>query len=80
MYLDGKFTLESWISPQKWVTDHYGGATFTVFSRWLHGVRTLHLVNIDKIDDNTGKLTFYTDFAGRAALESKTSVPLNQPS
>ena len=56
--LPEEFTLEAWIYPQQFVTDHYGGATFTVFSRWLHGVRTLYLVNIDKVDDNNGRISF----------------------
>ena len=73
-----EFTLEAWIFPQQFVTDHYSGATFTVFSRWLHGVRTLYLVNIDRVDDSTGTLSFYTDFAGMTSIASKTPVPLNK--
>ena len=76
--LPEEFTLEAWIYPQQFVTDHYGGATFTVFSRWLHGVRTLYLVNIDRVDDSTGTLSFYTDFAGMTSIASKTPVPLNK--
>ena len=76
--LPREFTLEAWICPKEWVTDHYGGATFTIFSRWLHGVRTLYVVNINKVDKTTGKLTFYTDFAGKTSFASKAIVPLNK--
>ena len=76
--LPREFTLEAWIFPQQFGTDHYGGATFTVFSRWLHGIRTLYLVNVDRVDDSTGTLSFYTDFAGTASIAGKTAVPLNK--
>ena len=76
--LPEEFTLEAWIYPQQFVTDHYGGATFTVFSRWLHGVRTLYLVNIDKVDDNNGRISFYSDFNGAVSVVSESTIPLNK--
>ena len=69
----GEFTLSAWIYPQKLVTDHYGGESFSIFSRWFHGIRTLYLIDI-----GDGKLSFYSDFAGAISLVSKSSVPLNQ--
>ena len=69
----GEFTLSAWIYPQKLVTDHYGGESFSIFSRWFHGIRTLYLIDI-----GDGKLSFYSDFAGAVSLVSKSSVHLNQ--
>ena len=69
----GEFTMEAWIYPLEWVTDSYGGKTFAVFSRWLHGIRTLYLCNVDN-----GKLGFYSDFAGTASLTGRTEIPLNK--
>lgn len=69
----GEFTLTAWVYPLEWVTDSYGGETFAVFSRWLHGVSTLYLFNIDN-----GKLTFYSDFAGTVSVTGKTEIPLKK--
>ena len=62
-----EFTMEAWIFPTGFVTDGYGGESFSIFSRWLHGIRTLYLVQI-----NNGKLNFYTDFAGMISLQSQS--------
>ena len=67
-----EFTMEAWIYPVAWVTDAYGDS-FSIFSRWLHGVRTLYMVNIDN-----GHLSFYSDFAGRVNVVSSSTVPLNR--
>ena len=69
----GEFTMEAWIYPLEWVTDSFGGKTFSVFSRWLHGVSTLYLFNIDN-----GKLTFYSDFAGTVSVTGRTEIPLSK--
>ena len=67
-----EFTMEAWIYPVEWVTDAYGNS-FSIFSRWLHGVRTLYMVNIDN-----GHLSFYSDFVGSVKVVSNSTVPLNR--
>ena len=69
----GEFTMEAWIYPIQYVTDNYGYYSFSVFSRWKHGIRTLYFLDVAD-----GKLNFYSDFSSKVSISGFTDIPLNQ--
>ena len=74
-----EFTMEAWVYPIEYVTDRYPTTTFAVFSRWLHGVRTLYLVNLVKeASGNNSSLSFYSDFSGSVSVETESEIPIRQ--
>ena len=74
-----EFTMEAWVYPIEYVTDRYPTTTFTVFSRWLHGVRTLYLVNLVKeAGGNNSSLSFYSDFSGSVSVETESEIAIKQ--
>lgn len=74
-----EFTMEAWVYPIEYVTDRYPTTTFTVFSRWLHGVRTLYLLNLVKeASGNNSSLSFYSDFSGSVSVETESEIPIKQ--
>ena len=74
-----EFTMETWVYPVEYVTDRYPTTTFTVFSRWLHGTRTLYNVNLVKeAGGDNSKLSFYSDFSGSVSVETESEIPIRQ--
>ncbi len=74
-----EFTMEAWVYPIEYVTDRYPTTTFTVFSRWLHGTRTLYSVNLVKeAGGDNSSLSFYSDFSGSVSVETESEIPIKQ--
>lgn len=74
-----EFTMEAWVYPIEYVTDRYPTTTFTVFSRWFHGIRTLYSVNLVKeAGGDNSKLSFYSDFSGSVSVETESEIPIRQ--